>query len=715
MQSQLEAALLGHSTSLNHDDDENNYPEEETEDNEEFDEDVEGDHGKSPNKQLLPGRESSNRTVTLQMLLSAGILEPGPGSMTIEYLGQKFVGDLLEDGKIKSQETDIVFASPSAWAIACKRFINPDKKSGCGWASVKYKGRKLDAYKNVWYKKKKKEEEKVVDRESLFVDINLEQLLQRNMANSLMYQRIVVKHNTVANRTLTHDANTMVDCVPFSNLGKIQPFLVSLSTNAALLMDFHCHLTKSEVSGYLAGYWDVNGHNLQITQAFPCRCTKSDRENGQQVEMEISKTIDREKLTLVGWYHSHPFAAAAPTLRDIDAQLDYQIKMKGTSDNNYTPCIGIIISPYNYENASLESSIIAYWVIPPPETKPNEYGRPMLMSYSVIQDPVLTPNLKEEMSKCVEYYKKESDFINFNERYLSSTCYIDKLKSTLISKFPRDENETALWRFIRELLGVSLDDKDALLSIPSVSKSNTLLPNLNTPVSLNSNLMLPTDISSILFNSGKFPSASSLLGLPDPMAHSTLAANNMFLQTNLFKMQELLKPLSTSSPITGKGKSGEHKSHSASSSTPLKIPTDIKTSKPPDYPMDMLGMKNKLDFQMPELNLSKISKEYSMTDYISNLSKLSGSKQDFSFPDLTLSKSNLSDYLYGVGKQSDHGDRMAKVPKMDYSSSMLDLSVSKSSAMSESVSDAPTDLSVGMGEGTSLETNEEKPLNLAGE
>lgn len=78
--------------------------------------------------------------------------------------GQKFVGDLLEDGKIKSQETDIVFASPSAWAIACKRFINPDKKSGCGWASVKYKGRKLDAYKNIWYIKKKELENKQ-DRE----------------------------------------------------------------------------------------------------------------------------------------------------------------------------------------------------------------------------------------------------------------------------------------------------------------------------------------------------------------------------------------------------------------------------------------------------------------------------------------------------------------------------------------------------------------------
>lgn len=82
---------------------------------------------------------------------------------------------------------------------------------------------------------------------------------------------------------------------------------------------------------------------MQITHAFPLKNVKTDRENAPQIEAEIAKEIDREKLTLVGWYHSHPFAAAAPTLRDVDAQLDYQIKMKGTSDNSYTPCIGIII------------------------------------------------------------------------------------------------------------------------------------------------------------------------------------------------------------------------------------------------------------------------------------------------------------------------------------------------------------------------------------
>lgn len=85
--------------------------------------------------------------------MAANVLQPGKGLMTIEYLGQKFVGDLLPDGKIKSQETETVFLTPSAWAIHCKRIINPEKKSGCGWSSVKFKGKKLNAYKNSWLRK----------------------------------------------------------------------------------------------------------------------------------------------------------------------------------------------------------------------------------------------------------------------------------------------------------------------------------------------------------------------------------------------------------------------------------------------------------------------------------------------------------------------------------------------------------------------------------
>lgn len=87
--------------------------------------------------------------------------------------------------------------------------------------------------------------------------------------------------------------------------------------------------------------------DLSITHTFPCRNTKTDRDQADRIEAEIAHTIEKEQLTLVGWYHSHPTSPATPTLRDIDAQLDYQIKMKGSSDSSYTPCVGIICCKLN--------------------------------------------------------------------------------------------------------------------------------------------------------------------------------------------------------------------------------------------------------------------------------------------------------------------------------------------------------------------------------
>lgn len=45
-------------------------------------------------------------------------------------------------------------------------------------------------------------------------------------------------------------------------------------------------------------------------------------------------------------YHTHPFSPPLPSLRDIDSQLEYEMKMKGSNDASYTPCIGIIVCKY---------------------------------------------------------------------------------------------------------------------------------------------------------------------------------------------------------------------------------------------------------------------------------------------------------------------------------------------------------------------------------
>ncbi|XP_018319492.1 MPN domain-containing protein CG4751-like isoform X2 [Agrilus planipennis] len=655
------------------------------------------------------------------MLLSSGVLYPGPGSMTIEYLGQRFVGDLLEDGKIQSQETGAIFASPSAWAVACKRFINPDKKSGCGWASVRYRGKKLDAYKNIYYKRKKELEQQKIERESRTINeqadkIDYQLFLTPLVTPNMSQSRIVVKHNTVANRTFTHDANTLVECIPFSNLGKIQPFLVSLSTNAVFLMDFHCHLTRSEVCGYLGGHWDVNSHTLQVTRAFPCRCSKTDKSQAAQIESEISKTMEKEQFTLVGWYHSHPFCAAAPTLRDIDSQLEYEIRMKGVSDNNYTPCIGIIISPYNFENASLESSIIAYWVIPPPENKPNEYGRPMLMSYSVAQDSILTPLVIEEMTKCVEYYNKEKDYINFKDSYRNTT-YFSKLKTTLSSKFPRDQNEAAILEILGNVLSVYSNDKESPIIIPSISKNSQLFPSLSSSGVLNSNLMLNSDLARALFNSGSFPSTSSLLGFPGPFMSSSLATSSMYLPPSTFKPHDIIKPLSTSSPILSKPKI-------ETKTTPLKIPStnDIKTLKygftgdvdcfPQKSPVGMSSPAGKNENYSPDFSFSRSRSNTPKTE-ASNMDYSKIPKTDYSFESpkvpefargidfsrtLDLSKPVDFSKLVEVPKSIDLSTSCRKEPDSKNDFSTLDLSLSNRNLNMEVMDEGPSDLSIPKGD-----------------
>ncbi|XP_059617533.1 MPN domain-containing protein CG4751 [Phlebotomus argentipes] len=411
-------------------------------------------------RSLVPFSNSNGavlgRTVTLQMLLAAKILQPGKSAMTIEYLGQKFVGDLLPDGKIKSQETETVFCSPSAWAIHCKRIINPDKKSGCGWASVKYKGKKLDAYKAAWVRKCQ------LNRgTSPSGDAEAEPEKKEEAPEPI--KRIPVSFNTISDRNIAHDGNTLVEVAPFSLLGRPQPFMVSVATSAVLLLDFHCHLTSREVCGYLGGSWDPQAQRLYITHTFPCRNSRHDREKSGDVEISIQKMMLEKNVSLVGWYHSHPKCGAQPTLRDCDAQMDYEIRMRGPTDATYAPIIGIICSPYNEDNPAMESSLMMYWVVPPPENKLTEYGRPMQMTYSVMQDEELAEEVKSEMLQCVEYYKQfDNELVRFGDIYRDDVTYIEKMKVTLYPKFARKQENREFWNWVRKNVGLEEEEEFAV-------------------------------------------------------------------------------------------------------------------------------------------------------------------------------------------------------------------------------------------------------------
>ena len=78
-----------------------------------------------------------------------------------------------------------MFNNPSAWAIYCKKIINPAKKSGCGWASIKYKGRKMDYFKNIWLKRRSQREAETAKNEAAHALTAL--------SNSLAGNRMLVK------------------------------------------------------------------------------------------------------------------------------------------------------------------------------------------------------------------------------------------------------------------------------------------------------------------------------------------------------------------------------------------------------------------------------------------------------------------------------------------------------------------------------------------
>uniref|UniRef100_A0A8C3X1I0 MPN domain containing n=1 Tax=Catagonus wagneri TaxID=51154 RepID=A0A8C3X1I0_9CETA len=257
-----------------------------------------GGGGAGPGSCGGPGGAFTRRAVTLRVLLKDGLLEPGAGVLSIYYLGKKFVGDLQPDGRIVWQETGQVFNSPSAWATHCKKLVNPAKKSGCGWASVKYKGQKLDKYKAAWLRRNQfhvpaaaadespasegEEEELLMEEEEeeVLTGVSAEDKIRRPQAKGPSEpvhpgereaippgkrvenkSRVPVRYCMLGSRDSARNPHTLVEVTSFAAINKFQPFNVAISSNVLFLLDFHSHLTRSQVVGYLGGRWDINSQS----------------------------------------------------------------------------------------------------------------------------------------------------------------------------------------------------------------------------------------------------------------------------------------------------------------------------------------------------------------------------------------------------------------------------------------------------------------------
>uniref|UniRef100_A0A8C3SFJ1 MPN domain containing n=1 Tax=Chelydra serpentina TaxID=8475 RepID=A0A8C3SFJ1_CHESE len=454
------------------------------EDEEELEMSLEDPENESAGKPAPGGRSCilTRRGITLRVLLKDGLIEPGEGVLSIYYLGKKFLGDLLPDGKITWQETGQIFNSPSAWATYCKKLVNPAKKSGCGWASVRYKGQKLDQCKAAWLKKHQPnapaaeeslvsegEEEELAEEEEdearegkiassePALGKKVEEKSKKHQSKSLVEPHTAGKvprdkppagfGDTCRRWGLlcSRNPHTLVEVTSFAAINKFQPFNVAISSNVLLLL-VRTGLPLPPIPGTLPPAW-----MLTVLRAFPCRTRLRDADSAATVEEEICQNLFLRGLALVGWYHSHPFSHALPSLQDIDAQMDYQLKLQG-SNNSFQPCLALICAPYYHGNQGAESKISPFWVMPPPEQRPNDYGIPMEVEVTYVQDGFLTNDVLHEMMLLVEFYKGAPDLVKFQDLWNQEQTYLDKLKGSLASRTPKDQGFAHVLEQIYSLL-----------------------------------------------------------------------------------------------------------------------------------------------------------------------------------------------------------------------------------------------------------------------
>ncbi|XP_054106154.2 MPN domain-containing protein isoform X3 [Callithrix jacchus] len=341
-----------------------------------------------------PGGALTRRAVTLRVLLKDALLEPGAGVLSIYYLSPASEGE--EEELLMEEEEEEVLAGVSA---EDKSRRAPGKSpSEPAHPEATTLGKRVDS--------------KI---------------------------RVPVRYCMLGSRDSARSPHTLVEVTSFAAINKFQPFNVAVSSNVLLLLDFHSHLTRSEVVGYLGGRWDINSQMLTVLRAFPCRSRLGDAETAAAIEEEIYQSLFLRGLSLVGWYHSHPHSPALPSLQDIDTQMDYQLRLQGSS-NGFQPCLALLCSPYYSGNPGPESKISPFWVMPPPEQRPSDYGIPMDVEMAYVQDSFLTNDILHEMMLLVEFYKGAPDLVRLQEPWSQEHTYLDKLKISLASRTPKDQS-----------------------------------------------------------------------------------------------------------------------------------------------------------------------------------------------------------------------------------------------------------------------------------
>lgn len=241
--------------------------------------------------------------------------------------------------------------------------------------------------------------------------------------------------------------------------GRCQPFAVTISEDAVLVMDFHAHLSSCEVIGLLGGTFDTNTKQLVVKGAYPCRRTAGS-DSTTSVELDpASQVIVKDEMATdglipVGWYHSHPIFEARPSAKDNENQRNYQA-FAADKSTGLEPWVGMIIGPYD-EQLPTPASHVQAWVV----RSQNKNVIPYNIRYQ--KDPPkarITPALVKRLESALENLVGDPGRLNMQQLWRPFTFYrqglpegpamkrSEKLRAALNSHLPIQDQPDAVSQF----------------------------------------------------------------------------------------------------------------------------------------------------------------------------------------------------------------------------------------------------------------------------
>ncbi|ACO66434.1 predicted protein, partial [Micromonas commoda] len=333
------------------------------------------------------------RGVTLAHLIDARLIAPGHGAVSTTYNDVVHHADVLPDGYVAWDGRE--FASVSAFSLAVKRKTNPGRKADDGWKCVSYMGTPLDRLKRRYEEESKAGSSRGDGQENLSATETMGPAVAAAAAREIAAKTAAAKlreesrpkpppRRRGVNRALMMTALPgadgvngdlqMVECEVYDDDERAQPWRLSATPEASFLMDFHSHLCRHEIIGFLGGTWDPRTKCLTVKRALPARrlVLGAPGENANvEVELDpesvpdIVEALDRDGLRVVGWYHSHPVFSTHPSLRDIENQSNYQRLFRDDeAKGGGTPFVGAIVGPYATTNKDLSSDVRWFHVAP---------------------------------------------------------------------------------------------------------------------------------------------------------------------------------------------------------------------------------------------------------------------------------------------------------------------------------------------------------------